>query len=106
MFSGNKELRRNTPGEGPGRGAARGGGVPRATQAICASDVCEVMAVPRHLFANLLDEFPGVRRRLELQVCGCVRVRGGGGGREHLPQLVDLYCNAHVVYGLWRILEG
>lgn len=62
-------LRKSTPGEGPGRGAARGGGVPRAARAMCVSEEdCEVMAVPRHLFANLLDELGGVRRKLELQV--------------------------------------
>ncbi|CAN0280172.1 unnamed protein product, partial [Hapterophycus canaliculatus] len=61
--------RKTTPGEGPGRGAARGGGLARATRAVCVSEEdCEVMAVPRHLFANLLDELGGVRRKLELQV--------------------------------------
>lgn len=61
-------LRKGTPGEGPGRGAARGGGVPRATRAVCVSEMCEVMAVPRHLFANLLDDLGSVQRRLEEQV--------------------------------------
>ena len=59
--------RKSTPGEGPGRGAAR---------AVCVSEEdCEVMAVPRHLFANLLDELGGVRRKLELQVSFFVCVR-------------------------------
>lgn len=68
--------RKSTPGEGPGRGAARGGGVPRAARAVCVSEEdCEVMAVPRHLFANLLDELGGVRRKLELQVSFFLCVR-------------------------------
>lgn len=84
--------RKSTPGEGPGRGAARGGGVPRAARAVCVSEEdCEVMAVPRHLFANLLDELGGPRRKLELQVClwgqlVCARSRESErereGGRE------------------------
>ncbi|CAM9702899.1 unnamed protein product, partial [Ascophyllum nodosum] len=55
------------PGEGPGRATAWAGGVHRAARAVCVSEACEVMAVPRHLFANLLDELGGVRRKLELQ---------------------------------------
>ncbi|CAN0417359.1 unnamed protein product [Pylaiella littoralis] len=58
----------STPLEGHGRGPARRGGVARAVRAVCVSKVdCEVMAVPRHLFATLLDELGGVRRKLELQ---------------------------------------
>lgn len=56
---------RQAPNE---RAAARGGGVPRAVRAVCVSEACEIMAVPRHLFANLLDELGGVRRKLEVQV--------------------------------------
>ncbi|CAM9281014.1 unnamed protein product [Ectocarpus sp. 6 AP-2014] len=60
--------RKRTPGEEHGRGPARGGGVARAVRAVCVSEEdCEVMAVPRHLFANLLDELGGVRRKLEGQ---------------------------------------
>ncbi|CBN80221.1 calcium/calmodulin-dependent protein kinase IV [Ectocarpus siliculosus] len=60
--------RKRTPGEEYGRGPARGGGVARAVRAVCVSEEdCEVMAVPRHLFANLLDELGGVRRKLEGQ---------------------------------------
>lgn len=61
--------RKRTPGEEYGRGPARGAGVARAVRAVCVSEEdCEVMAVPRHLFANLLDELGGVRRKLEDQV--------------------------------------
>lgn len=75
--------RKSTPGEGAGRGAARGGGVPRAARAVCVSEEdCEVMAVPRHLFANLLDELGGVRRKLELQVSVPERDRVVGRERE------------------------
>lgn len=60
--------RKHAPNEASERGAARGGGVPRAVRAVCVSEACEIMAVPRHLFANLLDELGGVRRKLEVQV--------------------------------------
>ncbi|CAN0046610.1 unnamed protein product, partial [Choristocarpus tenellus] len=71
-------------GGGGGREWARGGGgglqedvgdvqgagrkgVPRVTQAVCTSKRCEVMAMPRHMFATLADEFPGIQERLRRQ---------------------------------------
>lgn len=71
--------KKSTPIDGHGRGAARRGGVARAVRAVCVSKTdCEVMAVPRHLFATLLDELGGVRRKLQHQV-------GRGGGSWKLP---------------------
>lgn len=79
--------------------AARGGGVPRAVRAVCVSEACEIMAVPRHLFANLLDELGGVRRKLEVQVRSeCFCVQGYGGGEKEGEGRGGLYVKEALAY--------